>query len=101
MTEMFKSHRSWHGETGQIDEEMPGRYLKGAVSPAYYIAGPPEMVKGIHAEINETGIDDDDIRAEEFARLLIALFREGPGGAGVFRCRGAGDILHWNPACFT
>ena len=67
MTEMAKSHRSWHGEAGPIDKEMLGRYLKGAVSPIYYIAGPPEMVKGMHATINEAGVDDDDIRAEEFA----------------------------------
>ena len=46
---------------------MLGRYLKGAASPIYYIAGPPEMVKGIRASINEAGVDDDDIRAEEFA----------------------------------
>jgi ferredoxin-NADP reductase len=67
MTEMAKSHRSWHGEAGPIDKGMLGRYLKGAVSPIYYVAGPPEMVKGIHTTINEAGVDDDDIRAEEFA----------------------------------
>jgi ferredoxin-NADP reductase len=67
MTEMAKSLRSWHGEAGPIDKEMLGRYLRGAVSPIYYVAGPPEMVKGMHAMINEAGVDDDDIRAEEFA----------------------------------
>jgi hypothetical protein len=40
--------------------------LKDAVSPIYYIAGPPGMVKGLHAMINGTGVDDDDIRTEEF-----------------------------------
>ena len=67
MTEMAKSHRSWHGEMGRIDKEMLGRYLQDAVSPIYYIAGPPEMVKGLHAMIHEAGVDDDDVRAEEFA----------------------------------
>jgi len=67
MTEMAKSHRSWHGETGLIDGEMLLRYLKDAVSPIYYIAGPPDMVKGLHTTINKAGVDDDNIRAEEFA----------------------------------
>lgn len=67
MTEMAKSHRAWHGETGLIDEAMLARHLKDAVSPVYYVAGPPEMVKGLHKMINEAGVDDDDIRAEEFA----------------------------------
>ena len=67
MTEMAKSHRSWQGEVGRIDKEMLARYLKDAVSPIYYMAGPPEMVKGLHTMIHEAGADDDDVRAEEFA----------------------------------
>src|ERR1039458_2986949 len=67
MTEMSKSQRPWHGESGQVRQAMLSRYLKDAVSPIYYIAGPPEMVKGLHAMINEAGVDDDNIRAEEFA----------------------------------
>ena len=66
MTEMVKSHRPWHGECGQIRQAMLSRYLKDAVSPIYYIAGPPEMVKGLHTMIKEAGVDDDSIRAEEF-----------------------------------
>ena len=67
MTEMEKSHRSWHGETGLIDKEMLARYLKDAMSPVYYIAGPPGMVKGLHMMINESGVDERDIRTEEFS----------------------------------
>jgi ferredoxin-NADP reductase len=67
MTEMEKSLRRWSGETGLIDQEMLGRYLTGAVSPIYYIAGPPAMVKGLHQMLNKAGMNDDDIRAEEFA----------------------------------
>jgi len=66
MTEMEKSHRPWNGETGLIDQEMLGKYLKGAASPIYYIAGPPAMVKGLHEMLNKAGMNDDDIRAEEF-----------------------------------
>lgn len=45
---------------------MLARHLKDAVSPVY-VAGPPEMVKDLTTTIGEVGVDDDDIRAEEFA----------------------------------
>jgi ferredoxin-NADP reductase len=67
MTEMEKWHRPWHGETGVIGNEMLARYLKDASSPVYYIAGPPGMVKGMHMMINESGVDEGDIRTEEFS----------------------------------
>ena len=67
MTEMEKSHQSWLGEIGPIDKALLLPYLKDAVSPVYYIAGPPEMVKSLHTMVKETGVGDDDIRAEEFA----------------------------------
>ena len=67
MTEMEKSHRPWRGETGVIGKEMLARNLKDAASPIYYIAGPPEMVKGLHTMINESGVDEGDIRTEEFS----------------------------------
>jgi ferredoxin-NADP reductase len=50
-----------------IGKEMLARYLKDATSPIYYIAGPPEMVKGLHMMINESGVDEGDIRTEEFS----------------------------------
>jgi ferredoxin-NADP reductase len=67
MTEMEKSHRPWSGETGLINQEMLTRYLIGAETPIYYIAGPPAVVKGLHEMLNKAGLDDDDIRTEEFA----------------------------------
>lgn len=66
MTEMEKSVQAWTGETGEINKELLSKYLKGAKSPIYYIAGPPKMVKGLHDMLNKTGVDDDDIRTEEF-----------------------------------
>jgi ferredoxin-NADP reductase len=66
MTEMDKSHQPWNGETGLIDQGMLGRHLKGAASPIYYIAGPPAMVKGLCEMLGKAGMNDSDIRAEEF-----------------------------------
>jgi Na+-transporting NADH:ubiquinone oxidoreductase subunit NqrF len=67
MTEMEKSNRPWRGETGFINKEMLSTHLKDAASPIYYIAGPPRMVTGLREILNKTGVDDDDIRTEEFS----------------------------------
>jgi ferredoxin-NADP reductase len=66
MTHMSQSDQSWDGETGRIDHSMLARHLKSAASPIYYVAGPPMMVKGLHEMLNEAGVDDDDIRTEDF-----------------------------------
>jgi ferredoxin-NADP reductase len=67
MTEMTNLHQSWHGEVGPIDREMLLRYLRDAVSPIYYIAGPPKIVEGFRTMLNEAGVTDNKIRLEEFA----------------------------------
>jgi ferredoxin-NADP reductase len=67
MSEMAASHRPWAGETGLIDQAMLSRHLSNTVSPLYYIAGPPEMVKGLHAMLTKQSVKDGDIHAEEFS----------------------------------
>ena len=67
MSQMENAQRSWQGETGVINAPMLAKYLEGVVSPIYYITGPPTMVKAIHAMLKDTGVDDDNIRIEEFA----------------------------------
>lgn len=67
MTEMSGSRRTWAGETGLLSPEMLARYLKDAASPIYYIAGPPSMVDGLRSVLHGAGVDDDDIRTEEFS----------------------------------
>ena len=32
----------------------------------YYLTGPPGMVQGLRTMLIDTGIDEDDIRTEEF-----------------------------------
>jgi Na+-transporting NADH:ubiquinone oxidoreductase subunit NqrF len=70
---MSDSRRPWQGETGHISEALIKKYLKGTPSskkepsgPIYYIAGPPAMVAGLRTMLNTAGVDDDDIRTEEF-----------------------------------
>jgi ferredoxin-NADP reductase len=67
MTEMKESKASWLGERGFITKKMLDKHLEKAPSPIYYIAGPPVMVNALHAMFRESGVDDDDIRTEEFA----------------------------------
>jgi len=67
MTDMAKSLQVWPGETGPINGEMLQKHLTNGVSPIYYVAGPPEMVKALHSMLLATGVGEDSIRAEEFA----------------------------------
>jgi ferredoxin-NADP reductase len=71
MTAVSRLQRRWTGETGHIDPGMLTRHVNGppgfsVAGPIYYVAGPPAMVKGLRAMLNGAGIDDDDIRTEEF-----------------------------------
>ncbi len=67
MTDMGNSHRPWSGETSKINKELLGKYLSDARSPIYYVVGPPGMVSGLKTMLNESGVDDDDIRTEGFS----------------------------------
>jgi ferredoxin-NADP reductase len=67
MTEMEKSNRTWHGNTGFINKEMLSKYIGDLTLPIYYIAGPPGMVVGLRKTLSESGVNDDNIRTEEFS----------------------------------
>jgi ferredoxin-NADP reductase len=67
MTELPRSKKTWNGETGRINKEMLSKYLNDLRGPIYYIAGPPAMVGGMRKMLVESGVDEDDIRTEEFA----------------------------------
>jgi ferredoxin-NADP reductase len=67
MTAMSRSQRDWKGETGLINKEMLSRHLSTLNGPIYYSAGPPAMVSGMRKMLVEAGVDEDDIRTEDFA----------------------------------
>jgi len=74
MTQMSGSRLPWEGEIGYIDYPLIVKHLRSNPSsgnrplmPIYYMAGPPAMVAGLRKMLNEAGIDDDEIRTEEFA----------------------------------
>ena len=67
MSEMSKSGQTWNGEVGFIDREMLARHLPSLQGPIYYVAGPPAMVTAMRQMLAAAGVDEDDIRTEEFA----------------------------------
>jgi ferredoxin-NADP reductase len=67
MTEMEKSSRKWDGETGYITKAMLVKHIGDLTLPIYYVAGPPSMVTAMRKTLNEAGVDDDNIRTEEFS----------------------------------
>ncbi|MEP7282942.1 MAG: FAD-dependent oxidoreductase [Rubrivivax sp.] len=66
MTQMSQSKLRWQGETGLIDEAFMKRIGNELLAPIYYLAGPPAMVGALQSTLNRAGVNDDDIRSEEF-----------------------------------
>jgi ferredoxin-NADP reductase len=66
MTQMEKSSRAWHGETGYITQAMLLKYIGDLALPIYYVAGPRAMVHAMREILNGAGVNDDNIRTEEF-----------------------------------
>jgi ferredoxin-NADP reductase len=66
------SRLPWEGETGRIEYDLITRHLREgayedeATAPLFYVAGPPRMVADLRQMLADAGIDDDDIRSEEF-----------------------------------
>jgi ferredoxin-NADP reductase len=67
MTNMEKSKRPWTGETGYVDKAMLTRFVPDLAAPIYYVAGPPSMVTAMKEILTASGVNEDDIRSEDFA----------------------------------
>ncbi|GEM_PF-6013383 len=57
----------WLSVLEVVDQAMLARHLKGVTSGVYYVTGPAAMVKGLRGVLRTAGVDDDDIRTEEFS----------------------------------
>jgi ferredoxin-NADP reductase len=66
MTQPGDCRPPWNGQSGPID----GPYIQRAVAelskPIYYVAGPPGLVEAMRRALTDAGVDDDDIRSEDF-----------------------------------
>lgn len=67
MTAPDATQHGWVGETGVITKEMVGAHASGFTNPLYYLAGPSGMVSAMRTLLHEMGVDNDDIRTEEFS----------------------------------
>jgi len=66
LTRMANNNGGWKGKIGHISSEMLLAHVRILRGPIYYIAGPPTMVAAARRTLSEVGVDDDDIRTEEF-----------------------------------
>lgn len=67
MTQMEKSNHTWEGETGFINETMLLKHIDDLTVPIYYLVGPRGMVHAMLEMLMKAGVDDDNIRTEEFS----------------------------------
>jgi ferredoxin-NADP reductase len=67
LTRTNNNNTSWKGRTGHISPEMLLTQVRNLRGPIYYIAGPPTMVVASRQTLSEVGVDEDDIRTEEFS----------------------------------
>lgn len=73
MTEIEKSTKPWHGETGIINQQLLEKYLDNIKLPIYYIAGLSEMVNAMKALVKSIGVSEEDIRSEDFSNFKMGL----------------------------
>src|SRR5688572_32930632 len=66
MTAMNRSSQTWVGLSGRIDAGLLKSVAADLVRPVYYAAGAPGMVAAMRAVLNDCGVEDDDIRSEDF-----------------------------------
>lgn len=57
----------WSGERGHIDADLLKRYVSDINKPIYYLSGPGDMVEAMQKMLVEAGVNEDNIRSEEFA----------------------------------
>ena len=57
----------WPYERGRVDGRMLTRHLGDLLSVRYYLAGPPGFVFAMRRILDEKGVDEDNIRTEEFS----------------------------------
>jgi ferredoxin-NADP reductase len=67
LTLMNSENGGWRGKTGHISSQMLLTRIKTLRGPIYYIAGSPTIVASARHTLSAAGVDEDDIRTDEFA----------------------------------
>ncbi len=66
MTSVERSRQPWTGASRRIDAQMIREAVSGLSRPIAYVAGPPAMVAAARQVLADAGIDEDDVRSEDF-----------------------------------
>lgn len=66
MTAKDLPEETWSGPRGRIDAALIRRMSAGMSHPICYVVGSPNMVASMRHALNEVGVEDEDIRSEEF-----------------------------------
>lgn len=66
MTDMAHSSQDWKGSTGKVDGDFVRNAIADLENPIAYVSGPPGLVQAMRAVLADAGIDEEDIRSEEF-----------------------------------
>lgn len=66
MTDMGHSQQPWEGSTGIIDSAFVQHAIAGLDAPIFYVSGPPALVEAMRNTLVQAGVDEDDVRSEEF-----------------------------------
>lgn len=66
MTDTSSADSTWSGAKVKIDCAFVRKAIEGLANPIAYVSGPPGLVQAMRTVLAEAGIDEDDIRSEEF-----------------------------------
>lgn len=56
----------WGGELGRVDGNMIKKYVTDVKNSKYFFSGPPAMVKALKETVQQMGVSNEKIIAEEF-----------------------------------
>jgi ferredoxin-NADP reductase len=62
-----ESPKEWEFEMGKLDRQMLSRHLSDLNAPVYYVVGPPAMVAAMKELLDDIGIDELQVKSEDFA----------------------------------
>jgi len=66
ITTVDAAPNGWQGERGFIDAAMVKKHVPDLHKPIYYLCGPEGMVGAMWELLEDSGIDEDNIRTEQF-----------------------------------
>lgn len=66
MTGMVQSNQRWTGLTQRVDRDLVSFVLRDLDQAVCYLAGPPGMVHAMQQTLAQAGVDEEDVRSEEF-----------------------------------